>query len=412
MNYAYRVKDAGSGDVLTYYNESSSLIPIDLIKSELSKSLLRPRFRLYWLNDDETIWDILPEEDILDGTYNENYQNGQRRNLSITLINETGKYTPSINGLWTNIKFSFEMGLELEDSSVIWFPKGIYTISSISTSHGAGEKTVSIELNDKFSILEGKAGTFETSYLIDVGNEIESVIDDILKYNKGDGSVIDPKAFIYDSSFKGKKIEAPISKEAGSNFGEILLEIATQLSAEVFYDVEGHLNFVPINYVSDDIDKPIIYQIYDYAGDFNDNNLSFDLNSIINRIVVIGSTVDGGICQAVAVNDDPSSPLCYQRIGYRTESPINDTNITNEVLAQERANYELRNKLILKASASITTMFNPLLLVNNFIGITDEFYGFKQELFLIQSISTNLNSPTFSVSCTNAKNIPFVVSRR
>lgn len=413
MSIVYRTKNVASGDILSYYNEeNSSSISIDFIKSELSKPVLKPRFRIHWLNEDETVKTILPEEDIISGSYSENYQNGQRRSLSITLFNEDGRYKPSINGIWANVKFSFEMGLELGDMSVLWFPKGVYEVTTVSTTHEPENKTVSLELSDKFSILEGKSGTLESSYIIDVGSEAEDVIKDILRHQKGDGSPLDPKEFIYDSSFKGKLIEAQISKEAGSNFGEIINDIATQLSAEVFYDTEGHLNFVPINYVTDDIDKPIIYQIYDYAGDFGSNNLSFDLNSIVNRVIVIGSSVNGEVCQATSVNDDPASPLCYQRIGYRTDSPINDTNITNTILAKERADYELRTRLILKASASVSTMYNPLLLVNNFIGITDEFYDFEQELFLIQSISIDFDSGSMSLSCTNARNIPFVVGRR
>lgn len=409
----YRSRNVASGDVLSYYNDDElSSVSIDFVKAQLNQSVLKPRFRIHWLNEDETVKTILPEEDIISGSYSENYQNGQRRSLSITLFNEDGRYKPSINGIWANVKFSFEMGLELNDTSVLWFPKGVYEVTSVSITHEPGNNAVSMELSDKFSVLEGKSGTLETSFLIDVGVEAEDVIRDILRYQKGDGNMLDPKEFIYDSSFKGKLIEAQISKEAGSNFGEIINEIATQLSAEVFYDTEGHLNFVPINYVSDDIDKPIIYQIYDHAGDFGSNNLSFDLNSVVNRIIVIGSSVNGEVCQAISVNDDPSSPLCYQRIGYRTDSPINDTNITNTILAKERADYELRTKLILKASASVSVMYNPLLLVNNFIGVTDEFYSFEQELFLIQSISVDFDSGTMSLSCTNARNIPFVVGRR
>ena len=115
----------------------------------------------------------------------------------------------------------------------------------------------------------------------------------------------------------------------------------------------------------------------------------------------------------MAVNDDPSSPLCYQRIGYRTASPINDPNITSDVLAQDRADYELRNKLILKSTVSIQTPFNPLYIVNNIITLTDEFYGVVQEQFLIQSISYSADySGMMSVSLSNTRNLPFFTGRR
>ena len=94
---------SGSGDLISYYSENkdNALITAasstDLLKLEIEKPITRPRYRFCWLNEDETVREILPDEDIvLGGSYQENYQNGQRRSISITLFNETGKYTPSI----------------------------------------------------------------------------------------------------------------------------------------------------------------------------------------------------------------------------------------------------------------------------------------------------------------------------
>ncbi|HCY73092.1 MAG TPA: hypothetical protein DHU75_02920 [Rikenellaceae bacterium] len=283
-------------------------------------------------------------------------------------------------------------------------------VTNISVSEDSSQKNVSVEMADKFAVLTGKTGTLETTYTIGPNRLISDIIKDILKTDLGNDSQLDPKPFILDNALKGKKTQATISKSAGDTFGAIILELATQMSAEVFYDVEGHLTFVPIDYVSNDIDKPILYQFYDYQGDFGSNNLTFDFDGIINRIIVIGNNINGGVCRATAVNDDPSSPLCYQRIGYHTGSPINDSNITSNILAQERADYELRNKLILKSTASNSVRFNPLLLVNNLVGVTDEFYGFNQEKFLLQSISYSIDySGSMSISSSNARNLPFVV---
>ena len=106
----YRSRNVASGDVLSYYSEDElPSVSIDFVKAQLNQSVLKPRFRIHWLNEDETVKMILPEEDIISGYYNENYQNGQRRSLSITLFNEDGRYKPSINGIWANVKFSFEM---------------------------------------------------------------------------------------------------------------------------------------------------------------------------------------------------------------------------------------------------------------------------------------------------------------
>ena len=415
-----RVKNVGSGDILSYYTDNSSASSNSLnisqdysisdVKKEINKPVLRPRYRVFWLNSDESVKKIIPVEDILGGNYSENYQNGQRRSLTLELYNASKEYTPSINGLWAGVKLSYEIGLEIDDDKTIWFPKGVFVITNINCSRGVGEKNVTVELGDKFATLEGAASTLETSYTIPVGTDIESIIKDTLNVSKGNGDPIDPKTIIYHASFKGIKTQATINGEAGQTWGSIILDLATMLSAEVFYDIEGHLNFVPINEVTDDVDKPIIFQIFDENGDFSSNNLSFNMTEVINRVVVIGANVNGEACTAIAVNDDPTSPLCYQRIGYRTGSPINDSNITSKILAEERANYELRQKLILKSSVSTQVSLNPLLSVNNIIMVTDSFYGFQQEKFLIQEISYSLDySGQMDVSTTNTRNLPFAV---
>ena len=126
-----------------------------------------------------------------------------------------------------------------------------------------------------------------------------------------------------------------------------------------------------------------------------------------------GSTNNSETYRAVAVNDNPGSPLCYQRIGYRTASPISDSNITSQILAQERADYELRQKLIIKSSSTVTVRYNPLLLVNNLITITDDFYELNQIRFLIQGISCSLDySGAMSLTISNIQNFTFLTTGR
>jgi hypothetical protein len=410
----YRVKNTASGDILSYYSASSSEVSIPQIKQEIDTSpVIKPRYRIHILNPDETVREDIPEEDIVvGGSYSENYQNGQRRSLSFSLYNFHRKYTPSINGLWAGVKLSLELGIEI-NGVVVWFPKGVYVINNISATRQQGQNAVSVEASDKFSILEGADGTLETSYSVPVGMEISEIIRDLLRTPKGNGDPIDPLGIIYHSSFKGKTTQATITKEVGDNIGSIILDLATQLNAEVFYDIEGRLNVVPINSVTDDQDKAIIYHFYEEIGGVAGLDLSFDLNSIVNRVIVIGSTNNGETYRAVVVNDNPASPLCYQRIGYRTASPISDSNITSDILARERAEYELRQKLILKSSSSITVRYNPLLLVNNLITITDDFYGLNQVRFLVQGISCSLDySGTMSLTISNIQNFTFLTTGR
>ena len=393
--------------------ETSSTGEVDIphLIRWINNNYTMSKWRIYVLYPDETINYEIPQEDIkLGGSFDENYQDGQRRSLSFSLYNQDGKYSPNINNFWAGTRLRLDRGLCTIDGTTLWCESGIFVVSQAQNSLSPSERTVQITAKDKFNIFDGKTGTLETTYEIPVGSEIEQVIKTIQLTNMGDGSCLDPKPMVYHSSFKGKKTQATISKSNGDTLGSILLELATQLSAEIFYNAYGNLTLVPTNEVNGDEEKPIIYDFTAEDGDLNGLNFTFDLDSVINRIIVTGSSVTGGVVTATAVNDNPGSPLCYQRIGYRTGSVINDTNITTQYLAEERAQYELRKTLILKSSTSINILFNPLLSVNNLITITSEYYGLTHEKFLIQSISCPLDySGTMSVNVSNIKNLPLIM---
>ena len=405
-----------SGDTVPVTIESQdyqdlSKVNILHLMDRMRNNYTFPRWRIYVLFFDESINYEIPNEDIkLGGSFNENYQDGQRKSFSFSLYNESGKYSPNINMFWANTRLRLDMGLEMSTGETIWFQAGVFVVSSAQDSLSTSEKTVQITAKDKFSIFEDKTGTIETTYEIPEGVEIEEVINSILLRDMGDGNPFDSKPIIYSSLFKGKKTQATITKSAGESYGSILLELATQLSAEIFYNSQGNLTLVPTDETSLDVNKALLYDFVDEKGELSGLDFTFDMSSIVNRIIVIGSSVKGQVVSAIASNDDASSPLCYQRIGYRTGSVINDSNITTEVLAQERARYELRKQLILKSSTTINIIFNPLLSVNNLIAITSDYFGLNHEKFLIQSISCSLDySGTMSVTISNIKNLPSVI---
>ena len=399
----------GYNDLYFDYKKYTSLSHLQQI---LRRQTIYPRFRIFICNQDDTTRYQIPNEDIvLGGQYSENYQNGQRRTLSFSLINNDGKYTPNIDGIWVNTKVSLEVGVEIPDiNNTLWFKKGIYVITNANPSRDSSNKVVSVECSDKFSIFTGNMGVLKETTEIPEGEEIESVIEDILLTSSGTGYPFDMTPILYHSSFKGKKTPLPISASSGSNWGNILLQLAEILSAEIFYNAEGRLTLVPMLETTSDGDKPVVFNFIDTDGDFQNSAFSLNMNSFVNKVVVIGSNINGRTVMAEAVNDDPSSPLCYQRIGYRLSQPINDSNITNNILAQERADYELRKVLIAQSSLSSSVFFNPILSVNNLITYTDNFFGLKKERFLIQSISYSLDyNGLVSMQCTNIKNLPFVL---
>ncbi len=401
-----------SGETLPFSVDADGLYvdqdtDIDMIKKEIENNLASPSFRIFVLCPDETIDYEIPNSAIkTGGSYNENYQDGQRRTLSFVLYNHTGQFNPDINHLWAGTRLRLDQGLKLSSGTTVWFQKGVYVITQITPSLTTSGREVQISASDKFSLFEGATGKLETSYIIETGSVIEDVVRSILSTEMGNGYVLDPQEMIYNSAFKNKVTQAEISKSAGDTLGSILLELGTQLSAEVFYNANGNLVFAPVNEVSMDTNKPLLWEYQTSEGNIGDLDFSLDYSTVVNRVIVIGSSSSGGACQGVAVNGDVRSPLCYQRIGLRTGDIINDSDITTDLLAQERAEYELRQQLIIKTSSSVSVMFNPFLEVNNLIAISDDFFGLARERFLIQSVSCNLDySGTTNISFSNLNNL-------
>ncbi len=404
-----------NGDVLSIITDTDNFVDSDVDVSALKDAIKNNRasscFRIYVLYPDETINYEIPLEDIgSGGSYSENYQNGQRRSLSFTLYNYDKKYSPSINTFWAGTRLRFDMGLRISDNETYWFKKGVFIVTSVVPSLTDTQQVVTINASDKFCLFDDKTGILPSTYEVESGTDISTLIHDILRTNIGNGDPLDSQDFILHSSFKNKKTQVKISKNSGDTFGSLLLDIATQLSAEVFYNTNGNLVYIPINEVTQDQDKPLVFSFETEHGDISQLDFNLDYSSIVNRVIVIGSSETGGTYIADKKNNDSSSPLYGGRIGYRVGNIINDPNIYSQVLADERAEYELRQQLIMKSSVSSTVVFNPFLDVNTIITISDDFFHLTYERFLIQSISCSLDfSNQMNISFSNLNNLPFVV---
>lgn len=391
------------GEVLRLVD--SSTISMNYLTEVLKRPNYQARYRLFVLNSDETIDYEIPQEDIIinSGNFTENYQNGQRKSVNVSLINVDGKYTPSINTIWVHNRFRLDIGLQF-DGQIYWFPRGIYVLGNPTANHANSDKQVTLTLVDKFAVLEGKQGTLEATYEIPVDSDVKQAIIGILTLDNGSGYPIDLKPIIYDQSFEGIKMPYTLSKDAGSTLGEMIIEIGTILNAEVYYNSQGNLCFININETTLDVQKASLWDYSEDNRDYHGASASYDFENAVNEVQVVGDNINNEIFSAYSQNTNPASPLCIARIGRRI-AYINDSNIYSDDLAQQRADYELRKFGILKTTMTVTVSFNPLLFVNNLITITDEYYGLQRARFLIQSISYTLGDQCeMTLTCSNIAN--------
>ena len=371
---------------------------------------IQVRHRVSVLNVDESVEYIIPESDMPDDaiSYTENYQQKKKKNITLKLINTDGKYTLNINNLWVDKRFRYDMGIQVGENNIIWFPKGIYIMGDTDLSVNNSSRDISIQLKDKFAIFEGNTGTLESAYEIPAGSTVEDVINGILNFDSGNGYILDYKALILDSSFKDFKTQTSIRKEEGENLGSILLELATQMSAECYYNNIGNLCYYPLNETINDDQKPVIWTYERMGRDLHNLSLNYKIDDIVNVVKVVGSNIDTGVYSAVVTNENPESPICIQRIGRRIGKKYSEANVWSDELAENLAKYYLRKSSIISVQFNCPVSFNPILNVNNTCEVENDFLNFKREKLLISSISFSSSDHIMNLSCVNTKDLPFI----
>lgn len=131
-------------------------------------------------------------------------------------------------------------------------------MGDISLNYSDSDNTVTIQLKDKYAMFEGKMGTLEDPYEIPVDSSIADVLMELMHFTLGNGYIMDYKQVILDPSFVNFKTQATIRVDEGGNLGQVIEALATQLSAEYYYNNVGNLCFYPLNETVDDDNKPII----------------------------------------------------------------------------------------------------------------------------------------------------------
>ena len=394
------------GDVLA---ADENLLNLDLISKYLKYPIIKPRFRINVLNEDETVNYPIPDADIQEGgiTYTEQYQNGQRKNVTVELINSSGKYTPAINGIWLGTKFSFEVGIVM-GNEIIWFPRGIYVMGDINVTNNDSERTISIQLKDKYSIFEGKMGTLESVYEIPVGSNIEDAIRSLINQPIGNGTILDPKPIILDPSFIGQKTQSTIRIEESGTQSQVIEQLATQLSAEYYYNNLGNLCFYPINETIDDSNKPIIWTYENLDRDIGGLNSNYKNEEVVNVVKVVGDNVSNRLYSAIVTNENPASPICIQRIGRRIAPKYTEPNIWSDEIAESLAKYYLRKASFIAVDFTTQVSFNPILAVNNICEISNHTNNMVHDKLLLTSISYKSGEGTMSLSLCSTEDLPFI----
>lgn len=405
MKSIYNPINTGLQGVIQEKNFDAEHIPMSKLKSYFKGSIIKPVCRLFLLNEDETIKADV-SSDLIDYNLSITYQSGQRRTLSITMVNNNHKWKPKYNTGLVQIgsKFRLDFGFVI-DKTVYWKQMGVFLLKDPSASKERANNTISFSLCDKFGLFDGTlSGKTGLRNIIPVDVPMYQAFVTMVTADKGNGEPFDMKEIIFNSKYKNQNTYYTLKQEAGNTLGEIFVDLAETISSDVYYNEYG--NMCVESNVNEFINGnlPLVWQFTE--GDSDILNLSYSETSsnIVNSVLVQGNIVNGHQFTATAQNKNPLSPTCIQYRGELFEV-ISDEALYSDELCRDRAQYELLGRTRGVSAVNISTPFLPIFDVNQAVLLTLPSEDINNEQFAIDTI--NYNSSGLSLSLENINEVIF-----
>lgn len=323
---------------------------------------------------------------IQNGTLNVNLQNGIRREVSgLTLSNMDEEFSYNVNHLWFGQQIRLMEGLLLPSGDEFLLPQGVFYIRDPQDVWNPSQKTVTLDLVDKWAYLDGTLfGNLDGIYEVPVNSPIFTAIDSVLKFDRGNGLPIDGSAPVFTNFYGGKTVTLPdgsvvpvlntpytyrCESEDGS-YADVLLEMNTMLAGWIGYDQTGRLR---LDAGDDDIldtSKAVLWHFSPEEIDFLGASYTVKNTEVYNDIIIEGEALgDEAKARGRATNMDPRSDLnIYGALGRRTKRIQAASHYANEQ-CNALAEYYLKRYTVLKKSVSISCQQMFHLVENNLVTI-------------------------------------------
>ena len=361
---------------------------------------------------------------IQDGNLSVNLQNGARRAASVRLSNVDGEYDFNVNNLWFGTKVRLQMGLVLPDGSDFLIPQGVFYIKNPEEVFNPNERSIKLELTDKWSMLDGTlGGNLDGIYEVPINSNIFSAIDGLLKDQQGNGRVFDDTPAVYTSYYNNMTQTLPDGSTAslvnspytarfdsfGQSYADVVLELVDMIAGWVGYDANGALRVDPSQDDILDNTKPILWTFSPTENQFLGATYSIKNTDVKNEIIRVGQALDGGYAQvgARAQNFDPSSDTNINLIGRKVDRQEKAGYYTNDICAA-LAEFDLKRNTILKKSVTMRSTQMSHLSENNLVVIrrTDK-RGSPFERHLINGFSIPIGQTgEMTINATSVSDFP------
>lgn len=425
------------------------------------KEDFRPAIKVEWLNPDESVnFEFTNALYNIDVDLSVNYTNGSRRSCTLTLNNDRKSFPIDFDNIWIGQKFKLWMGIYLDDETPYCFPQGVFYVTNPSDAYNPGTRTVTINGVDKWCYLDGTLyGRLTGSYQTNIDNDLYAATRQLLKLSRfkddfsgannkeemvdpappllspilkdkttyvltideeRDGEKIyyeynkDKKEYIEytGDSLDGKYIEKHIWEcpytaiiERGGTLADVLLEYATILCANIYYDVNGRLVLEPMIDTAEDItdtNKEILWHYTVDEKTFLGLTQKHEFEKIHNDFIVLGNVVNGYQFKGRVQNRNLLSNTCVQKIGLRTREPYENNQYYSDEQCVELAKYYAKTDTILQKSGDISSVTLYHLDVNKLVTVSTPNNNMSKELFLITGFSLSASGEmTLNISSVN-----------
>lgn len=386
---------------MQYYNVYTSDYE-NALKSNMYKLFLKIELLDHF---EKTIKEISQELSIesSNGSISVNYQQGVRRTCSLTFRNLDNQLLPNHNSfIWINQKFKIYLGVKSAEH-IYWWSQGVFIVKEYSIN----KYQLNIDGVDKFGFFTSDLNQhcLQGTYKIPYDTNYKAVITSTISMDMGNGIPIDPIDPIIDISMVNNVLPYDISKDTNNYLGDVLIELATSLNADIYYDIHGQLIMTA--------SKSDVYPLEAPSWFFDTNNsdifnlsIKYDLGNVINVCKVYGTDVDGLIHTYTAKNNNPSSPTRISLIGEKFDKSEESDMCYDDKHCHDYAWYKLNQSSVVSMSATFSCPILPHLDVNKIVSITNKSNNWYQEHCVITSLTIPLSLNEMSISVCNIKYLP------
>ena len=400
---------------MDYYNKID-----DAYLAELHKPMRKMYVKMEILSHYEgAIGEITSDLSSTDGSININKEQGCRRSCSLSIIDRSGKYLPQKDSpFWYNRKFKIFIGLQVGED-IRWFPQGVFVTKS-ANSNG---RRLNVEGVDKYGFLDGtlNARMCLVEYQASVtnskkGTNIATLIKNTLMLDLGNGIPLDPVEPIIDPIFYNVTLYDDIVIDEGGYLGEIFDKIAEMYGANIYYDINGRLRMERVfNYNLPSWYRHLSPQFELSEIEITETDIDYTYNyDGVNIITVTTDNSSGEIYSYTAKNENPQSPVNINAVGYKGLDggtyyiPLGDTSEeSGEEKCRQQAEYMLLQHTCMSTGISFNLPITPHLNVDNTIRVSNDYYNFDKQLFIVNSITMPLSVSEMSIEATNLQWLPF-----